>query len=107
MYYTKKDSVEIRLIDYVIDDIADADAAMTKPEYPDYPSWLDYDTDEAFDAAVEQYEAVYDAYEVAYDAYLAKIDRDALRETLQDSTFEITKQTHMKLNCLKLVVYMK
>lgn len=88
IYYVKEDVAEIKLSDYVVDDIADADAAMTEPEYPDYPSWWDYDTDEAYDAAMEQYEAAYDAYEVAYEAYESKLERDALRATLQESTFE-------------------
>lgn len=88
VYYTKEETVEIKLSDYVVDDIADADAVMTEPEYPDSPSWWDYDTDEAYDAAVEQYETAYEAYEASYDAYNAKLQRDELRETLQESIFE-------------------
>lgn len=71
-----------------MDDIADADAAMTVPEAPDYPSWWDYDTDEAYDAAMDRYETAHAAYEVAYDAYRAKTERDALRETLKEAILE-------------------
>ena len=88
IYYTKEETAEVKLTDYVVDDMADADAAMNEPESPDYPSGWDYDTEEAYNAAVEQYETAYNAYETAYAAYTAKTERDALRETLQESTFE-------------------
>lgn len=45
-------------MDYVTDDMKDADASITEPSYPDYPSspsrpyWRDYDTDAEYDAAV-------------------------------------------------------
>ena len=110
IYYTKADSVETSLLDYVTDDMKDADAATTKPvspdypDSPDYPSWWDYDTVEEYDAAYSQYEADYEAYaavcdqiyaeyEAAYDAYRAKRDRDTLRQNLENVTVENTVYT--------------
>lgn len=88
IYYTKENVVEVNLVDWVLDDVADVDAAMTEPECPDYPSWWDYDTEEAYEAAEEQYNISYEAYEAALDAYRAKVERDMLRDSLQESTFE-------------------
>ena len=110
VYYLKKDVEELKLSDYVIDDIAEADAVVVKPEYPDYPSSpryplrRDYDTNEAYEEAIAQYDAEYEEYQKecdeiredydkAYDAYLAKMSRDTLRNTIKDSTFEETVYT--------------
>lgn len=105
IYYIKTDSAEKNLMDYVDDDMASTDASMTEPSYPDYPdspdypSWWDYDTDAEYEAALAQYEADYDAYqasyeqinadyEAAYEAYWEKINRDSLREDLENATME-------------------
>lgn len=110
IYYTKSHSSEKRLIDYVNDDLAASDAALTEPAYPDYPNypeypyWWDYDTVEAYDAAVAQYERAYAEYEATYDRlyqeyydayerYWAKESRDYLREGLQNATIDTTEYT--------------
>ena len=54
IYYTKEDTLELNLSDYVIDDMAEADQALTEPEYPDYPDYSDYDSDEEYDEAVPE-----------------------------------------------------
>lgn len=103
VYYTKSGDSEKRLLDYVNDDMAAADAAVTEPIYPSYPSypdepsWWEYDNDEEYYAARAQYDATrtqlrqeYDtaveAYNTAYEAYRAKENRDYLREALKDET---------------------
>ena len=108
IYYLTSDSAEVSLMDYVTDDMKDADAAMTEPEYPeypdspDYPYWWDYDTDAEYDAAYDAYEAAYEAWEAecdsleeayyaARDAYWAKEARDELREDLAEETLEQAK----------------
>ena len=110
LYYTKSDTVESNLIDYVNDDMAAADAAMTEPEsptYPDYPStpyWWDFDTYEEYEAAYDQYQRDYAAYREecnrldeeyreAYAAYREKRSRDSLRESLEEYTIERTEYT--------------
>lgn len=75
--------------DYVIDDMAEADQALTEPEYPDYPDYSDYDSDEEYDEAVEAYEDAWDEYDDASDLYYEKELRDELRESLQDSTIDV------------------
>lgn len=89
IYYTKEDTLELNLSDYVIDDMAEADQALTEPEYPDYPDYSDYDSDEEYDEAVEAYEDAWDEYDDASDLYYEKELRDELRESLQDSTIDV------------------
>ena len=93
VYYLKSDSEELSLMDYVTDDMKDSDATLTEPEYPSRPSWWDYDTDEEYEAAYDAYEAAYAAYENAYDAYRAKLNRDSLRESLEEETLEQSSYT--------------
>ena len=97
VYYIKSESVELNLIDYVNDDMAASDAAMTEPVWPTYPTapanrswytnynndeypWYYYDytnsywgervnvTQEEYDAWQAQYAIDYAAYQEAYDA---------------------------------------
>ena len=110
IYYTKTESAEKRLIDYVNDDVAASDATLTEPVYPDYPPypeypyWWDYGTTEAYNAAVEQYERDYAEYETtynrmrdeyyqAYEAYWEKVARDSLRESLRNATMNAAEYT--------------
>lgn len=100
IYYLTSESEEISLKNYVTDDMKDADASMTQPEYPDmpdspdYPSYWDYDTLDEYYAAYDAYEEAYEAWEdererlrneyyAAVDAYNAKLSRDQLRERLE------------------------
>ena len=111
VYYTTCEDSEVSLIDYVADDMAEVDEAMTEPvypeypDYPSYPSWWDYDTDEEYEAAWEEYEEAMVVYEeecarideeywAAYDLYWAKENRDSLRESLEN---EVLSQSNYSL----------
>lgn len=104
-YYLTRDSSSRSIMDYVVDDMKEADAAITQPDYPEYPnypdspSWWDYDTDEEYEAAYEAYQIacekydeecnrLYAEYEAANEDYWAKYSRDELRESLQYETFD-------------------
>ena len=108
VYYTKTEETQTNLMDYVNDDMAAADAAITQPEYPQYPdspvypySW-NYDSTEAYEAAREEYNTAYQEYQAAcdqlreeynqaYDEYRAKVNRDSMRERLQSATMNSTQ----------------
>lgn len=114
-YFVQSTTSKTKLWDFVTDDLADADAAMTEPvapvwpEYPDYPSspWRsDYDTYEEYEAAYEEWEKeynrMYEAYQAARDKYYEdqdkyyenmqvwyqKENRDELRQTLKETEYE-------------------
>ena len=130
LYYIKSEDVEINLMDYVNDDLAAADAAITEPVYPTSPTapqshyWYHrnsdntyyyyesgygyrYFTEAEYNAIIEQYNTDYakyledlDKYHAAenaywddYYAYLDKVNRDSLRDSLKESTMELTKYT--------------
>lgn len=105
IYYLTREAGEISLMDYVTDDMKDADASIAEPSYPDYPNspsrpyWWDYDTDAEYDAAYEAYEDAYEAWEAecdrmeteyyaAREAWYAKQSRDELREDLEEEVLE-------------------
>ena len=105
IYYLTSEAEEISLMDYVTDDMKDADASITEPSYPNYPSspsrpsWWNYDTDAEYAAAYAAYEDAYEAwqaecdrmeteYYAAREAYYAKLSRDELREDLEEETLE-------------------
>lgn len=105
IYYLTSEAEEISLMDYVTDDMKDADASIAEPSYPNYPSspsrpsWWNYDTDAEYDAAYEAYEEAYEAwqaecdrmkteYYAAREAYYAKLSRDELREDLEEETLD-------------------
>lgn len=110
VYYTRENVSEVCLMDYVNDDMASADSALEEPQFPEYPDepeypyWLNFDTDEEYDAAQEKYYADYeeymakvdelrDNYDDACSAYSAKERRDNLRKELQDDLMEVRKYT--------------
>ena len=79
------------LMDYVIDDMEEADALITEPDYPDYPDYplrVDFDTEAeynaAYDAYLEEYEQMSAEYDAAYESYCAKVRRDNLRKSLEN-----------------------
>ena len=93
IYYLKCDAEEISLMDYVTDDMKDADASISEPNYPDYPnspsrpfSW-DYDTD-AYEAWKAECDRIETEYYDACETYYAKQSRDELREDLAEETLE-------------------
>lgn len=105
VYYTKEERKEINLLDYVTDDMAEADASVKEPSYPAYPDapkypyWWDYDTDAEYEAAKAKYDTDYKAYEeacrkldeaynAALDQYYEKLGRDYLREELKNEKLD-------------------
>lgn len=86
LYFVRLDFTDVALINYVVDDMKDIDAAMTEPVKPVYPSMWDYETWEEYDAAVDRYWEEYEEYEEALEMYQAKLDRDYLRESLAERT---------------------
>ena len=122
VYYTKSETTTTTLADYIIDDYADSDAAMVRPEWPsyydyqwpeapDYVYYWDYDTEEAYQQALAEYDLAYAAYEAEYarvnaqyeadqenyyvldEAWDAKLDRDYYRESAKSYEFSNTKIT--------------
>lgn len=93
IYYTKVNSVEVSLMDFVNDDMKENDADITLPKSPEYPSWWDYETDAEYDAAYDAYLKASEKYEADYDAYLEKLERDEIRAELAEMTYEYTEET--------------
>ena len=87
IYYTKAVTTEKTLMDYVDDDLAASDAAMTEPVAPTYPkrgtyptrptsptkpySW-NYDTTEDYQAALEEYNTKLVEYNTKLEEYNQK-----------------------------------
>ena len=109
LYYVKTEEVQIRLMDYVNDDLAAADAAITEPAQPNYPDapvyHYRYDTDDEGNYLFNDYDeyyawrdqyyidkAAYDdeceklsnEYWAAYNIYSERLNRDSRRETLSE-----------------------
>jgi len=82
VYYVEYEESEKVLADFITDDMAAADEAMTEPEYPD---WDDYETEEDYDKAYEE-------YETAYDEYWAKLERDEIREDMETWTIYVSEE---------------
>lgn len=80
VYFIKSDPTEMSLMDYVQDDMIEADEMITQPESVDYPYSWDYDSKEEYEAA----KSVYAEYKTAYNAYSDKLDRDRIREYLTE-----------------------
>ena len=81
VYFIKSDSTEMSLMDYVQDDMIEADNMLTRPESLVSPYSWDYDTKEEYEAA----KLVYAEYKTAYNAYSDKLDRDSIREYLAET----------------------
>lgn len=88
VYYTTYETVSKSYADFVEDDMASSDASFEEPEWPDYPSWWDYDTDEEYDAAYEAYEQAVDEYYDAWDIWYEIQNRNYIREDLEYYTFD-------------------
>lgn len=113
-YFTKTTSSNAKLWDFVEDDMAESDAAMKEPVYPEYPDYPDYpsrpwrsdfDTQEEYEIAYAEYEAEYERLQKAYDEarekyyedqdkyyedsakWNEKVNRDSLRETLKEMDY--------------------
>ena len=83
IYYTKADDTEHSLADYVTDDKKGADEAMQEP---DYPSRYNYDDTNAYNNAVAEYNTLYAAYQ-------EKLERDWMRQQLEDYPMSQTNYT--------------
>ncbi len=88
VYYTTRETISKTYADFVVDDMASSDATFVEPEWPDYPSWWDYDTDEEYDAAYEEYERLIDEYYDAWDIWYEIQNRNYIREDLEYYTFD-------------------
>lgn len=92
IYYTKDlDNEEVTLMDYVKDDMAEADSKLEQPKYP-YWSDFYYEYDD-YDEARAAYDAAYDKYEEDREVWWEKQDRDDLRERLEEETVEVETAT--------------
>lgn len=78
IYYLEEKSIELNLKEYVVDDMKEEDANMVEPEFP---SAVDFSTD-------EEYLAAYDAYEKKMGDVCDKEFRDELRRELNNSGTE-------------------
>lgn len=104
-YFLRQTRTERRLLDYLEDDMAAEDAAISQPTKPNYPSapkkvyYWSYATDAEYQAAkaqyeldyaayLEQYNAMKDAYNNALALYKLKQERDAVREALETRVLE-------------------
>ena len=108
IFYTRSSTVERTLLDYLDDDMLAEDAAITKPQKPNYPtapkkiySW-NFTSDAEYQAAKEQYDLDYAAYQEQYNAmkeeynnalelYNQKADRDYIRDSLADRNVKYTE----------------
>lgn len=115
LWYTVDVSKTESAMDYVLDDMAQQDAKLTEPELPEKPAYpekptpplrSEYDSDEAFAVAKEQYELdvadwetetkrldeeyqeAMTGYEAEKSAYIDKEARDAMREELAKKTVD-------------------
>ncbi len=89
IYYLKEEISEQPYMDYLWDDLAEADAQLERPEEPAEPSFLDYEEQWQYELAYEQYTEAYAAYEEALAAYQLKEVRDGYRELLREETMEL------------------
>lgn len=86
IYYIKEGQTKFTLSDYIEDDLAESDAAIVKPSYPQYPMRWEYDSNAEYDKAVEEYDAACDKYLDDLDVYDEKQQRDSMREELKTRT---------------------
>lgn len=112
LYYAKEVIEEFAYADLIVDDLKDADAAITRPTYPVYPtkpdsppSWWRFDgTSEEYDELCEEYDRDLDAwqeecdrldteYRDAYEKYSLKLNRDYYREQIETETLKRTVYT--------------
>ena len=92
VYYTLKDTTEVKLSSFVTDDMAAQDAALSEPrwpdspvypeyeyvdypEYPDYPSRYDYDSRDEYDKAKEKYDEECKRLEEEYERACEEADK--------------------------------
>lgn len=74
MFYLKREEAEISLMDYVVDDMQEADAAAPQDK-PSMPYSWNYNT-------TKEYNEAYDAYKEASNSYWARAARDEMRVSL-------------------------
>ncbi len=89
IYYLKAEISEQPYMDYLWDDLAEADAQLERPEEPAEPSIFDYEEQWQYELAYEQYTEAYAAYEEALAAYQLKEIRDEQRALLREEMMEL------------------
>lgn len=90
VYYIKLSKDDIPLINYIDDDMKEADALITEPVYPDSPDYPNYPTypsrpyrfqyssQEEYDKALEEYNKAAEEYEKELEKYNSRVEE--LRE---------------------------
>ena len=92
IYYIKlSEDSSVSLINYVEDDMKDADALITEPKYPDYPDYpvypsypsnrpyrFNFDSQEKYENALEGYNKAVEKYEEEVENYNKEVEK--LRE---------------------------
>ena len=81
IYYKKANDVEMKISDFVNDDMADVDAAMKEPIEPTYPNYDDckpttaYPTEPSYSNYTDSWGYIdWDSYYDVYDEYTAQVD---------------------------------
>lgn len=92
-FYIKHDDTELKLNDYVEDDMRENDSTMKEPVAPKSPSIWDYDSYDDYWAAKDLYDLQYAEYLREKENYEKKKDRDRLRSNLSEET--MTVSSHM------------
>lgn len=88
LYYIKEtEKIGVPYMDFVDDDLKDADALITEPKFPEYPDYPDYpkspsrpyrfryDSDEEYEKAVEEYNKALEKYEQDVEKYNDEVDK--------------------------------
>lgn len=101
VYFVRESTVERQLMDYFDDDMKDADASLTKPKTPNYPSaprkpyYWNYDVYADYEEALAEYNTKYAEYQETYnklkeeynkalDLYYEKEYRDEIRFQIEE-----------------------
>ena len=120
VYLVRESVVERNLLEYFDDDKASADAALTQPKKPNYPTspkkpyYWNYDVYADYEEALAEYNVKYaeyqeeynklkNAYNEALEAYDAKLERDEIRARL-DRTVTSTEYSLSYFNGTEEVV---
>jgi hypothetical protein len=81
IYYLKTEDTELKLADFVNDDLKATDATMTEPVEPTYPYYEDYKPTTAYPVEPDYYSYTdywgyidWDTYNAAYSDYQAQVD---------------------------------
>lgn len=79
-YYTRDNTEQIPLNEFIKDDLLEDDQLLTIPKFPDEPVRTDFATEEEFSAQKKLYEKQLEEYLKSLQKYSEKLLRDHLRE---------------------------